>query len=209
MHWKVIGMQPLKLLIADDDAVLRLDLRTMLEEIGHLIVGEADNGETALYLSRQLKPDLVILDVKMPRLNGLEAAEAINQDRIAPVLMLTAYCDAPMIEQANRAGVLAYLVKPYRAQELQAAIAIAQARYREMTALEGALKGAQEQVEANRIIGKAKKVLMNRHCLSDQEAFRRLQAQALTSSRTLREISEAILLADEISMPMQDSSQRR
>lgn len=202
-------MQPVKLLIADDDAVLRLDLRGMLEEMGHCVVGEADNGETALYLARNLRPDLVILDVLMPRLNGLEAAETINRERLAPVLMLTAYCDAPMIEQANRAGVLAYLVKPYRSQELHAAITIAQTRYREMTALEGALKGAQEQVETNRIIGKAKKVLMQRHCLSDQEAYRRLQAQALTTSRSLREISEAILLADEIAAPAREGSRNR
>jgi two-component system, response regulator PdtaR len=192
-------MQQVKILIADDDAMLRLDLKLMLENLGHCVVAEADNGETACYLARSLRPELNILDVMMPKVNGLEAAEIINRERLGPVLMLTAYSDVPMIEQANRAGVLAYLVKPYREQELQPAIIIAVSRYRELMALEGALQGAQEQVEVNRAVGRAKRVLMERHSLSDQEAYRRLQAQALSTNRSLREICEAIMLTEEMS----------
>lgn len=195
-------MQQVKILIADDDAMLRLDLKLMLENLGHCVVAEADNGETACYLARSLRPDLNILDVMMPKVNGLEAAEIINRERLGPVLMLTAYSDVPMIEQANRAGVLAYLVKPYREQELQPAIVIAVSRYRELMALEGALQGAQEQVEVNRAVGRAKRVLMERHSLSDQEAYRRLQAQALSTNRSLREICEAIMLTEEMSMSL-------
>lgn len=193
-------MQQARILIADDDAVVRLDLKKLLEEIGHCVVGEADNGETACYLARSLKPDLIILDVMMPKMNGLEAAEKINSERIAPVMLLTAYSEVPIIEQATKAGVVAYLVKPFRQQELQPAIEIALNRYREMMALEGAFDAVQEQAETNRLVGKAKRVLMYWHGLNDQEAYRRLQAQALQSNRPLREIAEAILLADDMTI---------
>lgn len=192
-------MQQGTIIIADDDAMLRLDLRSMLESIGHNVVGEADNGETACYLARSLRPDLIILDVMMPKQNGLEAAEIISKERLGAVMLLTAYSDVPMIEQANRAGVLAYLVKPFRQQELQPAIEIAISRYREMMAMEGALETAQDQMESHRLIGRAKRVLIERNGLSDQEAYRRLQAQALATSRSLREIAEAILLTEEMS----------
>jgi AmiR/NasT family two-component response regulator len=191
-------MQHARVLIADDEVVIRMDLRSMLEEIGHEVVGEADNGETACYLARNLKPDLVILDIMMPRMNGLEAAAAICRDRIAPVLLLTAYSEAEMIEQATKAGVLAYLVKPFRKQELQPAIEIAISRYREMTALEGELDALQEQIETRRIVGRAKNILMERHGLSEREAHRRIQAQSLALNRLPREIAEAIILTDEL-----------
>ena len=194
-----------RILIADDEAVLRLDLRVILEALGHVVIGEADNGEAALVLARRLRPDLTILDVMMPGKNGLEAAEAINQERLGPVILLTAYSDAPLIEQASRAGVLAYLVKPYRQQEIQPAVEIAIARYREMRALEGSRDDAQDQIETGRLVGRAKRVLMERHNISDQEAFRRLNAQALSTERPLREIAECILLTsnlcDELPLP--------
>jgi len=195
-------MQQVRILIADDDAMLRLDLRLILERLGHCVVAEAENGEAACYLARNLRPDLNILDVMMPKVNGLTAAEVMNRERLGPVLMLTAYSDVPMIEQANRAGVLAYLLKPYREQDLQPAITIAISRYREMLALEGALHGAQEQVEVNRTVGRARRILMERHDLSDQEACRRLQAQALATGRSLREICDAIVLTDDMSIPL-------
>ncbi|HLK60775.1 MAG TPA: response regulator [Chthonomonadaceae bacterium] len=194
-------MQQGRLIIADDDAVLRLDLRTMLESLGHCVIGEADNGETACYLARSLNPDLIILDVMMPKVNGLEAAEIISKERLGPVMLLTAYSDVPMIEKANRAGVLAYLVKPFRQQELQPAVEIAITRYREMLALEGALDTVQEQMETNRLVGRAKRVLMERHGISDQEAYRRLTSQSLATGRTLREIAEAILIAEDLASP--------
>jgi response regulator NasT len=194
-------MTPGKVLIADDDTVIRLDLRSMLESVGHAVVGEADNGETALYLARSLKPDLVILDVMMPKMSGLEAAAAINKERLAPVLLLTAYSEAPMIEQANEAGVLAYLVKPFRKPELQAQIELSIARYRELAALEGELTSLQTQNETRRVVGRAKAILMERHGLVEREAFRRMQAQSLALKKTLREIADAILLTEEIETP--------
>jgi len=173
----------------------------MLESLGHCVIGEADNGETACYLARSLNPDLIILDVMMPKVNGLEAAEIISKERLGPVMLLTAYSDVPMIEKANRAGVLAYLVKPFRQQELQPAVEIAITRYREMLALEGALDTVQEQMETNRLVGRAKRVLMERHGISDQEAYRRLTSQSLATGRTLREIAEAILIAEDLASP--------
>lgn len=193
-------MQQGKILIADDDAVIRLDLRAMLESMGHCVVGEADNGEAACYLARSLRPDLAILDVMMPKKTGLEAAEVISRERIAPVMLLTAYSEVPIIEQANRVGVLAYLVKPFRQQELQPAIEIAITRYREMLALEGALDSAQDHMETNRLVGRAKRVLMDRSGLNDQEAYRRLQAQSLAMNKSIKEIAEAILLTEEMAM---------
>ncbi len=194
-------MQAGRILIADDDAVVRLDLKSMLAGIGYCVVGEADNGETACYMARSLRPDLVILDVMMPKRSGLEAAEVISRERLGAVMLLTAYSDVPIIEQATRAGVLAYLVKPFRQQELHPAIEIALSRYRELTALEGALDSVQGQIESNRLVGRAKRILMERHDISDQEAFRRLNTQALATSRPLREIAEAVLLTEDMAVP--------
>src|SRR2546421_12746594 len=168
-----------KVLIADDDPLIRLDLKTMLESIGHEVVGEADNGENACYMARSLKPDLIILDVMMPKMDGLKAASVISGERLAPVLMLTAYSEAPMIEEATRAGVLAYLVEPVRKQELQPAIEVALARYRELQALEGEIDSLHDQIETRKTVGRAKSILMERYGLSEREAFRRLQAQSL------------------------------
>lgn len=193
-------MLPGKVLIADDDPVIRMDLRAMLESIGHEVVGEADNGETACYLARSRRPDLIILDIMMPKMDGLQAAAAINKERLGPVLLLTAYSEAPMIEQATQAGVLAYLVKPFRKQELQAQIEVSIARYRELAALEGELCLLQDQMETRRIVGRAKAVLMERSGLSEREAFRRLQAQSLALNKSLREIADAILLAEEVNV---------
>ena len=187
-----------RVLIADDDAVIRMDLRTMLEDLGHEVVGEADNGEAACYMAKSLKPDLVILDVMMPKMNGLQAAASINGDRLAPVLMLTAYSEAPMIEEATRAGVLAYLVKPFRKQELQPAIEVSLARYRELIALEGEIDHLQEQAETRKAVGRAKAILMDRHGLGEREAFRRLQAQSLSLNKSLKEIADAIILTEEM-----------
>lgn len=193
-------MQQARILIADDDSVLRFDLHTLLESLGHEVVGEAENGEAACYMARSLKPDLAILDIMMPRMTGLEAAQIINKERLCPVILLTAFSDVPIIEQANKAGVLAYLVKPYREQELQPNIEIALARYREMMALECALGSAQETIDNSRQVGKAKRVLMERNGISEQEAYRRIQAQALATQKSVRDIADAILITQETAL---------
>lgn len=188
-------MQVTRILIAEDDALQRLDLKLMIEQIGHCVVGEAENGEEACRLARNLRPDLTILDIMMPKMDGLEAAEVLSKERLGPVLLLTAYSDAPMIERASKAGVLAYLVKPYRMQELQPAITIALARYKELLALEGALENTRQERELLELMAKARRALMAMHDLTEREAERRLQAMALSSGRSLRDVAEAILLA--------------
>jgi len=187
-----------RVLIADDEPLIRMDLRGMLEEIGHEIIGEADNGSDACFMARSLKPDLVILDIMMPKMTGLEAASVINKERLAPVLLLTAYSEASMVEQATEAGVLAYLVKPFRKQELVPAIEIALARYRELMALEGEIESLQDQMETRKQVGRAKSILMEKFDLTEREAFRRLQAQSLSASRSLKEVADAIIMADEM-----------
>jgi len=193
-------MQQGRIVIADDDPVIRMDLKAMLEDLGHEVVGEADNGEAACYMCKSAKPDLVILDIMMPKMSGLEAASAISKVRLAPVLMLTAYSEAPMIEEATRAGVLAYLVKPFRKQELQPAIEVSLARYRELQALEGQIDTLHDQMETRKAVGRAKAILMARHDLAEREAFRRLQAQSLSMGKSLREIADAIILTEDLNV---------
>ncbi|CCW35253.1 response regulator receiver and ANTAR domain protein [Chthonomonas calidirosea] len=202
-------MQDVKILIAEDDALQRLDLKRMLQQLGHSVVGEAEDGEEACRLARNLRPDLTILDIMMPKIGGLEVAETLSKERICPVLMLTAYSDAPMIERACKAGVLAYLVKPYRQQELQPAITIAIARYRELLALEGALESTREERELVELMAKAQRALMYLHELTEREAERRLQALALSSGRSLREVAEAVLLAYETTSESPKRGRRR
>ncbi len=191
-------MHNLSVLIADDDAVIRMDLRAMLEDLGHAVVGEADNGEDACHLARSLRPSIAILDAKMPRRNGLQAAAAISSERICPVIMLTAYSEAPVIEEATRAGVLAYLVKPFRRDELVPALQIALARFREMTAVEEDRNGLIEQIETEKACRRARALLMRRHAISEREASRRMQAQAVATGKPLRAIADAILLTEGI-----------
>jgi response regulator NasT len=201
-------MQQARILIADDDAMVRLDLRSMLEAAGHCVVAEADNGKSACVLARKLRPDVVLLDVMMPGGNGIEAAEAIGKERLAAVVMLTAYSDVPIVEKANKAGVLGYLVKPFRQQALEPAIAVAMSRYRELLALEGALDSAHDSIEASRLVGRAKRVLMERFGVNEQEAHRRMSAQALNTGRPLRDIAEAILLTAETAAPVETRPRR-
>lgn len=170
----------------------------MLEGLGHEVVGEAGNGEDACRLARSLKPDVAILDIMMPKMTGLQAAAVISGERIAPVILLTAYSERGMIDEATRAGVLAYLVKPYRREELQPCIDVAMARYRELLAIEGERDALAEHIETRRVVGRARSVLMKRHGISEREALRRMQAQSLSMNRSLKEIADAILLTDEM-----------
>jgi len=194
-------MHKLSVLIADDDAVIRMDLRAVLEDLGHSVVGEAASGPDACRLARVLRPSVAILDVMMPAGSGLEAAAAISRERICPVVLLTAYSEAPVIEEATRAGVLAFLVKPFARYDLQPAIEIATARFRELLALEGERDALSHEIATVEAVQQAKAVLVRRHAVSDREAQRRLQAQAISSGRSLRAIAEAVLLTADIETP--------
>jgi AmiR/NasT family two-component response regulator len=191
-------MKAYRVLIVDDEPVIRLDLRTMLEAMGHEVVGEADNGADALQLARTLQPDLVIADIMMPEMDGIELSRRLAKERIAPVLVLTAYSEPEMVMGADRAGVLGYLVKPFREADLAPAIQVAVSRYRELRALEAQNLNLAQEIQARRRIGRAKRVLMQQLGLSEEEAFRRLQQTAEQTGKPLAEVAEAILLAYQV-----------
>ncbi len=191
-------MNPIKVVIADDESIIRMDLKTLLEEMGHVVVGEAPDGRKALELTRALKPDVVIMDIKMPVMDGLDAAKAIAEEKIAPVVLLTAYSQKDLVERAKQAGVFAYLVKPFQESDLMPAIEIAVSRYLEMQDLETALGSLEEKLETRKIVDRAKGILMDKHKLSESEAFRRIQQQSMNQRRTMKEIAEAIIIANEI-----------
>jgi response regulator NasT len=191
-------MKTYRVLIVDDEPVIRLDLRTMLEAMGHEVVGEADNGADALQLARTLQPDLVIADLMMPEMDGIELSRRLAKERIAPVLVLTAYSEPEMVMGADRAGVLGYLVKPFREADLAPAIQVAVSRYRELRALEAQNLNLAQEMQARRRIGRAKRVLMQQLGLSEEEAFRRLQQTAEQTGKPLAEVAEAVLLAYQV-----------
>jgi len=191
-------MKAYRVLIVDDEPVIRLDLRTMLEAMGHEVVGEADNGADALQLARTLQPDLVIADIMMPEMDGIELSRRLAKERIAPVLVLTAYSEPEMVMGADRAGVLGYLVKPFREADLAPAIQVAISRYRELRALEAQNLNLAQEIQARRRIGRAKRVLMQQLGIAEEEAFRRLQQTAEQTGKPLAEVAEAILLAYQV-----------
>ncbi len=191
-------MDSLKVVIADDDALTRLDLRVTLEALGHRVIGEAEDGRQALALARSLRPDLLILDVVMPRMDGLEAARAVRDENLAPVMLLTAFSEEAMVARADMAGVLAYLRKPFRQEDLPPALAIALGRHRERRQLEAEVESLKEKMESRKIVGRAKALLMERYGLSEREAFHRIQAQSQTLQKPPHEIAQAIITASEM-----------
>jgi two-component system, response regulator PdtaR len=187
----------MRVLIAEDEALIRLDLREMLEEEGFDVVGEAADGEQAVALARQLNPDLVICDVKMPKMDGIAAAAQITEARIAPVVMLTAFSQRDLIERARDAGAMAYLVKPFQKRDLLPAIEMATSRFAEIRALESEVTGLRERLEARKLIERAKGALMTKHALSEPEAFRWIQRAAMDNRTSMRAVAELVLSGDD------------
>jgi AmiR/NasT family two-component response regulator len=183
----------MRVLIAEDEALIRLDLREMLEEEGFDVVGEAADGEQAVTLARDLKPDLVICDVKMPKMDGIAAAAQITEARIAPVVMLTAFSQRDLIERARDAGAMAYLVKPFQKRDLLPAIEMATSRFAEIRALESEVTGLRERLEARKLIERAKGTLMTKHGLSEPEAFRWIQRAAMDNRTSMRAVADLVL----------------
>ena len=182
-----------RVVIAEDEALIRLDLREMLEEEGFDVVGEAADGEQAVSLAKQLTPDLVICDIKMPKMDGIQAAAQITEARIAPVVMLTAFSQRDLIERARDAGAMAYLVKPFQKRDLLPAIEMATSRFAEMRALEAEVTGLRERLEARKLIERAKGMLMTQHNLSEPEAFRWIQRAAMDNRTSMRSVAELVL----------------
>ena len=186
----------IRVVIAEDEAIIRLDLRETLEEEGYEVIGEAGRGDVALELIRELKPDLAILDVKMPGMDGLEVARMVGDEKICGVLVLTAFSQREIIEQARDAGALAYLVKPFQKSDLIPAIEVAIGRFRELQALTGQMEVLGEQLEARKIIDKAKGRLIDEFNMKEQEAFSFIQRTAMKDRSRMREVAEKILSGD-------------
>jgi response regulator NasT len=186
----------IRVVIAEDEAIIRLDLRETLEEEGYEVIGEAGRGDVALELIRELKPDLAILDVKMPGMDGLEVARMVGDEKICGVLVLTAFSQREIIEQARDAGALAYLVKPFQKSDLIPAIEVAIGRFRELQALTGQMEVLGEQLEARKIIDKAKGRLIDEFNMKEQEAFSFIQRTAMKDRSRMRDVAENILSGD-------------
>ncbi len=186
----------IRVVIAEDEAIIRLDLRETLEEEGYEVIGEAGRGDVALDLIRDLKPDLAILDVKMPGMDGLEVARVVGDEKICGVLVLTAFSQREIIEQARDAGALAYLVKPFQKSDLIPAIEVAIGRFRELQALNGQMEVLEEQLEARKIIDKAKGRLIDEFGLKEQEAFSFIQRTAMKDRSRMRDVAEKILAGE-------------
>lgn len=184
---------PVRLVLAEDEAIIRLDLKETLEEEGYEIVGEAGDGATAIELVRQTRPDVAILDIKMPGTDGLEAAKVILGERLAAVVVLTAFSQRDLIEQARDAGVLAYVVKPFHRNELVPAIELARARFREMVALAEQAETLSDQLETRKLVDRAKGVLMDRHGLAEADAFRFIQTSAMSNRSTMKAVASAVV----------------
>jgi response regulator NasT len=184
-----------RVLVAEDEALIRLDLKEMLEEEGYAVVGEAADGEQAVEMAGRLRPDLVILDVKMPKMDGIAAAERIAGERVAPVVILTAFSQRDLVERAREAGAMAYLVKPFQKKDLVPTIEMATSRFAEIVALEQEVGGLHERLEARKVVERAKGVLMTEHGMTEPEAFRWIQRTAMDRRTTMRAVADAVLAA--------------
>jgi response regulator NasT len=190
--------QQLRIVIADDESIIRMNLKETLVGLGYLVVGEAGDGSSVIHLARELRPDLVIMDIKMPKLDGIQAAKVLTEERIAPVLLLTAYSDRELVERALEAGVGGYIVKPFRDAELMPAIEIALARYGEFREMDKQINDLKETLETRKLVERAKGVLMDTQGLKEQEAFRKIQQLSMNTRKSMREIAQAILLTAQI-----------
>jgi len=187
------GADRRRVLIAEDEALIRLDLAEMLVEEGYDVVGEAGDGETAVRLAYELKPDLVIMDIKMPIMDGLAAAEKIADGRIAPVVILTAFSQRDLVERARAAGAMAYLVKPFQKSDLVPAVEIALSRFAEISALEAEVAGLTDRLETRKSVERAKGALMTQYAMTEPQAFKWIQRTAMDHRMTMREVADRIL----------------
>lgn len=182
-----------KVLVAEDDSLIRMDLIEMLREEGYDVVGEAPNGQAAVELTEQLSPDLVIMDVKMPVRDGIDAASEIAEKRLAPVVMLTAFSQRDFIEKAREAGAMAYLVKPFTKADLVPAIEVAVSRYQELRTLEGEVVSMQERLATRKLVERAKGLLMEKQALSEPEAFKWIQRAAMDRRTTMKAVAQVVV----------------
>lgn len=182
-----------RVLVAEDEALIRLDLVEMLREEGYQVVGEAGDGEQALSLAREEKPDLVLLDVKMPKMDGLDVAAQVAEERIAPVVILTAFSQRELVERARDAGAMAYLVKPFSKSDVTPAIELAVSRFAELAALESEVASLTDRLETRKLVDRAKGLLMTKHGLTEPDAFRWIQRTAMDRRSTMQDVAQAVV----------------
>ena len=195
-----------RVVIAEDEAIIRLDLREILEGLGYDVVGEAGRGDEAVDLVRALAPDLVILDVKMPGMDGLTAARLISADRLAAILVLTAFSQRELVDEARDAGALAYLVKPFQEKDLVPAIEVALARHAEVVALERSIGDLEARLEARKLVDRAKGRLMDEHGLDEQSAWRFIQTAAMNGRSSVGQVAQRVLAGELVPVPRQPPS---
>jgi two-component system, response regulator PdtaR len=191
-------MERTRVIIADDEALIRMDLREMLTNLGYLVVGEVADGRSAVNQARELRPDVVVMDIKMPDMDGIEAAQVLTEEHIAPTVLLSAYGQRELVERAREAGVVAYLVKPYREEELAPAIEVALARFREFQTLQKQVDDLQAALETRKLVDRAKGILMDKQGLSEAEAFRKIQKMSMDNRKPMKDVAEAIILAHQV-----------
>jgi AmiR/NasT family two-component response regulator len=184
-----------RVIIADDESLIRMDLQEMLLNLGYLVVGEVGDGRSAVNLARELKPDVVIMDIKMPDMDGIDAAKVLTEECIAPVILLTAYSQKDLVDRAKEAGVVGYMVKPFRESDLTPAIEVALARFREFEALHKEVDDLQLALETRKLVDRAKGILMDTQGLNEAEAFRKIQKMSMNTRKPMKEVAEAIILA--------------
>jgi len=193
-------MERTRVIIADDESIIRMDLMEMLTNLGYLVIGEVGDGRSAVNLARELRPDVVIMDIKMPDMDGIDAAKLLTEERISPVLLLTAYSQQELIERAKDAGVVGYIVKPFRESDLAPAIEVAVARFAEFRALEKEVGNLKLALETRKLVDRAKGILMDSQGLTEAEAFRKIQKMSMNIRKPMKEVAEAIILAQQASV---------
>ena len=182
-----------RVVVAEDEALIRLDLVEMLTEAGYEVVGQAGDGEAAISITEKEKPDLVVMDVKMPKLDGISAAERIANQRIAPVVILTAFSQRDLVERARDAGAMAYLTKPFTIEDLMPAIELAVSRFQEIKQLDAEVTDLQQQLKARKLIEKAKGILMKNLKISEPEAFKWMQKTAMDKRRSMTDVAQLVM----------------
>lgn len=191
-------MERTRVIIADDESLIRMDLREMLTNLGYLVVGEVADGRSAVHQARELRPDVVVMDIKMPDMDGIEAAKLLTEERLAPVVLLSAYSQRDLVERAREAGVVAYLVKPYREEELSPAIEVALARFAEFKDLQKQVADLELALETRKLVDRAKGILMDKQGLTEAEAFRKVQKMSMDNRKPMKDVAEAIILAHQV-----------
>ncbi len=189
---------PTRIIIAEDDTVIRMDLKEELQRQGYLVVGDVGDGQSAINLTREVRPDLVVMDIRMPEMDGITAAETLTREKLAPVVLLTAFSDEELVERARNVGVIHYVTKPWRSSDLKPAIEIALSRFQEFRSMEAKVKDLEDHLATRKVVEKAKGVLMEKYKISEQEAFRRIQKASMNNRKSMKDVAEAILLAEEL-----------